>query len=581
MPVACSAGGTENNWITSEGLKRMHNLNLADYIVIACYALLMIGIAIAFMRVNRGAVDFFSGGSRIPWLVAGLSAFMSGFSAWTFTGMAGVAYRSGICAIAMYIGNAMGFLLGFFIFAQRWRRSRVTTVMQYLNSRFNETTRQTFSWATIIFQLFMNASMLYGLSLFVSSICKLPITWTVVVAGAIITFSCLAGGLWAVVITSFVQASLLIPFSIVLAVLSLARLGGVSGLYHALPADLTSLRMPGEFSWLYILSFAVMTSFGYNSSAMAQRYFSVEDESAGRKVALLCCGLFFAAAFMWFIPPMAMRAIYPDLHAVRPLLANPSEAAYAIASLTLLPNGLIGVMLAVVFSSTMANLSSTYNLKAAVLSKDVYQAMFRPKAGERELLFVGRLATLVLGSATLGIAVYMAASGVSVFSAMLTFNTIISLAYGPPALLGLVVKQTPPWSGLASFTVGIVLGCAGAFVLHWTLIQQVLIIVPSSFSVFFLSRLWDKTNPKRDLLFLQLHTPIDVATELHGSSDMSTPVFRFLSRVIFFIGLLSLLLAFQTRPSERRTVFWFAGTTIAVSIGLSFVRGSEAVKATS
>src|SRR5271157_196870 len=120
----------------------MHNLNFADYIVIACYSLLMIGIAIAFMRVNRGAVEFFRGSSRIPWLVAGLSAFMSGFSAWTFTGMAGVAYRSGICAIAMYIGNAMSFLLGFFIFAQRWRRSRVTTVMQYLTSRFNETTRQ-------------------------------------------------------------------------------------------------------------------------------------------------------------------------------------------------------------------------------------------------------------------------------------------------------------------------------------------------------------------------------------------------------------------------------------------------------
>ena len=57
-----------------------------------------------------------------------------------------------------------------------------------------------------------------------------------------------------------------------------------------------------------------MVSFGYNTSAMAQRYFSVDDGRSARKVALLCCGLFFVGAFLWFIPPMAMRVIYPDLH---------------------------------------------------------------------------------------------------------------------------------------------------------------------------------------------------------------------------------------------------------------------------
>ena len=99
-----------------------------------------------------------------------------------------------------------------------------------------------------------------------------------------------------------------------------------------------------------------MVSFGYNTSAMAQRYFSVDNERSARKVALLCCGLFFVGAFLWFIPPMAMRVVYPDLRTVWPSLANPSEAAYAVASLTLLPHGLIGVMLAAMFSATMANL---------------------------------------------------------------------------------------------------------------------------------------------------------------------------------------------------------------------------------
>ena len=91
---------------------------------------------------------------------------------------------------------------------------------------------------------------------------------------------------------------------------------------------------------------------------------------------------------------------------------------------------------------------------------------------------MGWVTTFLVGGATTVIAVIMAASGQSVFQIMLTFNTLMSLAYGPPALLGLVVRRTPPWSGLASFATGLILGMLGAFVYHWSLIQQVAIIIP-------------------------------------------------------------------------------------------------------
>ena len=149
----------------------MNSVNIVDYAVIGLYALLMILVGLYVMRFNRSAAEYFRGGSRVPWLVAGLSCFMSGFSAWTFTGAAGVAYRAGIAAVGLYIGNAISFLLGFFIFAQRWRRTRITTVMEYLSGRFNGATHQTFAWSTIIFQMFTAASTLYGLSLFVSAAC--------------------------------------------------------------------------------------------------------------------------------------------------------------------------------------------------------------------------------------------------------------------------------------------------------------------------------------------------------------------------------------------------------------------------
>ena len=554
----------------------MSRVNSVDYVVIGLYALLMVLVGLYVMRFNRGAAEYFRGGSRIPWLVAGLSCFMAGFSAWTFTGAAGVAYRAGVAATGLYIGNALSFLLGYFVFATRWRRSRVTTVMEYLTGRFNQTTHQTFSWTTIVFQLFTSASMLYGLSLFVSSACGFPVTWTILGAGAIIVFYCVLGGLWAVVVTDFLQASILMPFCLVLVITSLSRVGGVTGLVHSLPPEMKTLHVSGEFGWLYLVSWTIMVSFGYNTSAMAQRYFSVDNERSARKVALLCCGLFFAGAFLWFIPPMAMRVVYPDLHAVWPSLAHPSEAAYAVASLTLLPHGLIGVMLAAMFSATMANLSAQFNVKSGILTKDVYQSLLRKSAGDRELLVVGWVTTFMVGAATTVLAVIMAASGQSIFQVMLTFNTLISLAYGPPALLGLAVRRTPPWSGLASFGIGLILGLLGAFVYHWSLIQQVTYIIPASFGVFFLSMLFDQGDtPARARLFKNLNTPINVAEELKDFPDYTAPVFRFLSRTILCIGLLSLLLLLTAPPDQRLTVLWFAALTLSVAGSLHLVRGRQ------
>ena len=551
----------------------MRGANLIDYSVIGIYGLLMVVVGLYLMRFNRGAAEYFRGGSRIPWLVAGLSCFMSGFSAWTFTGAAGVAYRAGIAATGLYIGNAASFLLGYFIFAARWRRSRITTVMEYLSDRYNPATHQTFSWVTICFQLFTSASTLYGLSLFISSACGFPVNWTIIGAGGLIIFYCVIGGLWAVVVTDFLQASILMPFCLVLVITSLARVGGVSGLLHSLPAEMKTLHFSGEFGWVYLISWTIMVSFGYNTSAMAQRYFSVDDERSARKVALLCCGLFFVGAFLWFVPPMAMRVVYPDLRAIWPTLANPSEASYAVASLTLLPHGLIGIMLAAMFSATMANLSAQFNLKSAILSKDVYQSLIRKSATDGELLLVGWINTFLIGGTTTAIAALMAASGKSVFQIMLTFNTLISLAYGPPALLGLVIRRTPRWSGLASFMTGLVLGILGAFVFHWSLIQQVAIIIPSSFGVFFLSGLFDRgDSPGRARLFKNLNTPVDIGVELKDSPDFTFQVFRFLSRTIACIGLLSLLLLLTAPASERGTILWFAGLTITISLALWLVR---------
>ncbi|MFI5184856.1 MAG: hypothetical protein ACHQNV_10685, partial [Vicinamibacteria bacterium] len=546
-----------------------------DFAVIGGYMLLMLGIGVYAMRFNRGAADYFKGGNRIHWLAAGLSSFMSGFSAWTFTGAAGLAYQHGLVTVLLYIGNASTFLLGYFIFAVRWRRARISTVMEYLVERFDERTRQTFSWTTTFFHLFMGASMLYGLALFVAPTCGWSVPWTIFGAGLVILAYCVIGGLWAVVITDFLQAAILMPFTLVMGWAALKRVGGLGGLIAALPPDMTSLHLSGEFGWSYVAAWVVMVSFGYNTAAMAQRYFSVDDEASARKVALLCFTLFLFGAFLWFIPPMAMRVLYPDLRTVLPGLANPQESSYALAARTLLPNGLVGIMLAAMFSCTMASLSGLLNMHAAIVAKDIFPTLFPKRSGSSERLIVGWVATLTIGAGIVGIALLMAEARRSVFQVMLTVNTIMSLAYGPPALLGLVVRRTPAWSGLASFVVALALGVYGTFVLGWGLVASVTIIIPSATAVFLLSGLVPQADgpqrQARDSLFARLKTPVDLSVERAGGDDPTARVFRFLGRAIAVVGLTGLLSLTAARPDERGVVFAYVAVTLSLAVGLGFV----------
>jgi SSS family solute:Na+ symporter len=384
-----------------------------------------------------------------------------------------------------------------------------------------------------------------------------------------------------VVITDFLQAAILLPFTLILAVTALVRVGGFHGLLQSLPADMTSLRLPGEFGWTYVAAWVLMVSFGYNTSAMAQRYFSVDDERSARRVALLCFTLFLFGAFFWFIPPMAMRVLHPDLHVVFPDLANPHESSYALAARTLLPSGLVGIMLAAMFSSTMASLSGLLNLHAAIVAKDIYPTLFPKKAGSTERLVVGWVATFAVGAGIVMIALLMAQTRRSVFQVMLTVNTIMSLAYGPPALLGLVVRRTPSWSGLASFVVSLALGLYGTFALGWGLVTSVAVIVPAAAAVFLLSCLLPEKDEARirarDGLFLRLDTPIDVGREVGAGHDPTHEVFRFLGRAITIVALVSLVALFTAAPGERVVVLGYVAITLALAVGLAFIPGARPV----
>ena len=172
----------------------MHSsVHVIDYVVLVCYLLLMAGIGAYFMRFMRVGADFLKGGNRVEWWVAGMASFMSGFSVWTFTGGAGFAYRQGVIGVFLMALAVPAFFFGYIVFAQCWRRSRVTTVVEYIRSRFGDGTHKTFSWLTGPSQLMFGSVRLFALSSFMSVALGVPVEYLVIICGLVVlAYTCWA-----------------------------------------------------------------------------------------------------------------------------------------------------------------------------------------------------------------------------------------------------------------------------------------------------------------------------------------------------------------------------------------------------
>ena len=101
-----------------------------DYAVIAIFFAALVGIGWFFRRFGGDSNQYFRGGGRMSWWLVGTSAFMGAFSAWTFTGAAGLAFDQGLVVLAIYWAGAFGFFCNWAGFAAWLRQTRVITSME-------------------------------------------------------------------------------------------------------------------------------------------------------------------------------------------------------------------------------------------------------------------------------------------------------------------------------------------------------------------------------------------------------------------------------------------------------------------
>ena len=444
-------------------------LQIADHIVIAGYFVLLTVIGLYFWKRMKHIRDFFTGGNAVPWWLAGVSFYMTGFSAFTFVAYSEMAYRFGFVAITLAWSASVAMALGTIFLASRWRRARIISPVEFLEARYNRPVRQILAWAGLPLKIVDDGLKIFATGVFVSIGLGYDLKVSIIGCGIVMLLYTFMGGLWAVVVTDYIQFIILTLGVLVLFPLVVSQLGSFASFGASVPDDFFSLS-GGPFSWLYILAFYLLIALSYNGNwAMAQKFYCVRNESEARKAGILGAALMFIGPPLFILPAMAARSLMPEL------MQPPNSPQYTYAALTLrfLPAGLMGLMIAAMFSATMSTLSGDYNVMASVVTKDIYQRLFDKDASQRRLVLVGRIATLLIGSLTIIIGVVLIASARrGLFEVMVT---VFGLFVGPmliPMLLGLLSSRFSWRSAVAGIVVGFTSGLSFYFYKTLVLAKQ-------------------------------------------------------------------------------------------------------------
>ncbi|MDR0901815.1 MAG: hypothetical protein LBM92_03490 [Opitutaceae bacterium] len=441
-------------------------LSIPDYCVIVAYFVFLVGIGWSFHKDSSDSSDYFRGGGLMAWWLAGSSAFMASFSAWTFTGAAGVAYKSGIIIMWLYLAGAAGFLVNWKWFGARFRQLRVIVIMEAVRKRFGPRNEQFFTWTWAPMQIVGAGIWLYGLSIFCAPAFGFDLRTMIVICGVVACFVSVVGGSWGVAVNDFFQSILLMPIAVIVSIYSLLSVGGITSLVDKMPAENLSLLGPAAsgFGVLWIIAVFIERVTGINNLQMAGRYLSVIDGGHARKASLLCAVLFLVGTAMWFIPAFAARAANMDVAGMFPSLTAPEEGAYVAMAHFHLPPGLFGLLVTGIISATLSSMDGALNKNAGIMVRSFYLPVLRPKASEKELVLAGRLVTLFFGLVVLLIALfYTTLKDAGAFKIMFTFTAMAGVPCVLPMFWCLLVRRTPDWAGWSTVLVGLLTSCAIAF----------------------------------------------------------------------------------------------------------------------
>jgi SSS family transporter len=428
-----------------------------DIVVVLAYFVFLIAIGWMFRTFTSSTSDYFRGGGKMLWWMVGATAFMTQFSAWTFTGAAGKAFSDGFAIVILFLANAFGYFMNYIYFAPKFRQLRVVTAIEAIKKRFGRTSEQFFTWLGMPDSLISAGVWLNGLAIFVAAVFNIPMETTIIFTGVVLVIMAVTGGSWAVVASDFMQMLVIMAVTITCAIAAYFHGGGLTNIIGNFHGDFvmgSNLNYVSIFLlwivFIFVKQFGVM-----NNSINAYRYLCAKDSDNARKAAGLACVLMIVGPLIWFLPPWYVNAFMPDFAEAYSTVGG-SDAAYLAFVQNVMPAGMVGLLMSAMFAATMSSMDSGLNRNAGIFIRNFYSPILRKEAAsEKELIVASKAATIFMGLVIISIGLFInSLRHLSLFDIVLNIGALIGFPMLIPVLLGMWIRNTPDWAGWGTLVVG-------------------------------------------------------------------------------------------------------------------------------
>jgi solute:Na+ symporter, SSS family len=397
-------------------------LEIIDWISVIIFFIiaLIIGVWVT-KQSGKNSTQFFLSGRNMPWYLLGFSMVATTFSIDTPNLVADIVRQNGIAGNWIWWAFLLTGMLTVFVYSKLWRRSKVMTDVEFYEIRYSGKPAAFLrGFRAIYLGIFFNVTIMAGITLAAIKVGSLmlnlsPLQVILIAGGVTVIYSSL-GGLLGVLLTDFVLFILSMFGAIAAAYVSvnLPEVGGLSNLLSH-PSIVDKLSFFPDFSnWefaliVFIIPISVQWwSVWYPGSEpggggyIAQRMLAAKNEKHAMGATLFFNFAHYAIRpWPWILVALSSIVVFPNLEQISLAFphVDPSIIGHDLAypaMLTHLPHGLLGVVVASLIAAYMSTMSTSLNWGSSYVVNDFYKRFLKPQASEKELVFIGRISTVLM-----------------------------------------------------------------------------------------------------------------------------------------------------------------------------------------
>jgi SSS family solute:Na+ symporter len=447
-----------------------------DIVVVAVYFVCIFGLAQYVSRDKVGAgpkntTDYFLASKDLPWWAIGASLIAANISAEQIVGMSGSGYAIGLAIASYEWMAALTLLIVGKFFLPIFLKNEIYTMPQFLERRYGPSIRTLMALFWLALYVFVNLTSIIWLgSIAVTKVAGINQDLALVLLGAFALLYQIRGGLKAVALTDIVQVTLLVLGGLIIAALTLGKLGQGAGLiagFHrltaAIPDHFHMILKPDNAHYMDLPGLSVLIGGMWiaNLSYWGFNQYIIQRALAAKNIGEAQKGIIFAACLKLLMP---LVIVLPGIAAVvlAPGLAKPDEAYPTM--MALLPSGLLGLVFAALIAAIVASTASKINSIATIFTLDLYAKRSGGKAPgegrERHLVFVGRAAAVVAIVLAIVTARPLVGSSEQAFQFIQEFTGFFTPGITVIFLLGLFWKRANEAGALSAAAASVILSWA-------------------------------------------------------------------------------------------------------------------------